>query len=150
MLTLRFSDLFERVKHSLFALLEQQEVIFELDFKAIKIRYIEAYLFSIMRNLISNAIKYSAPDRDCKISLLTEKLDKGILLTIRDNGIGINLEKHGHELFDSFKRFSKQAGGIGLGLYLIRQMVKHNGGSIEVESQLDYGTTFRLYLIEYS
>lgn len=149
-LQMQFSEILQRVKDMIFHLLEQNKVTIDTDFsQAEQIYYIEPYLISIMKNLITNAIKYRSPHRDCVISVKTEKLKDGVLMTVSDNSIGIDLDKYRDQLFQSFKRFSSQAAGIGLGLYLIRQMTEHNGGKVEVESQLDKGTTFKLHLVEY-
>ena len=147
---LQLDEILHRVQDSLSFLMASREVTIRTDFsQAEHFSYIEPYLFSILKNLLSNAIKYSAPDRDCIIEIKTQAQEKGMVLTVSDNGIGIDLKKYGSKIFQSFERFTSQAVGTGLGLYLIKQMVEHNGGKIKVESQLNKGTTFRLDLVEY-
>lgn len=147
---MKLDELLQRVQDSLSFLMASKTITIHADFsQAEYFSYVEPYLFSILKNLLSNAIKYSAPEKDCIIEIKTQKQEKGIILTVSDNGIGIDLEKYGNKIFQSFERFTSQSGGTGLGLYLIKQMVEHNGGKIEVESQLDEGTTFRLELVEH-
>ena len=120
------------------------------DFKEVpEIVYIEAYIKSIFTNLISNAIKYRSPDRPLSVSVLARKADDKIVLVFRDNGQGIDLEQHGEKLFSPFSRFSENTEGNGIGLYIIRNMVRRNGGSIDVTSQPGHGTTFSFFLPEY-
>jgi PAS domain S-box-containing protein len=120
------------------------------DFSACSfINYIEAYMISIIKNLISNAIKYSSDDKIPLIKLHTQKEDDFIILTIQDNGIGIDLEKYGQNLFKPFNRFTNKAEGQGIGLHLIKSMVEKNGGKIEVQSSPDNGTKFIIFLKEF-
>ncbi|MGZ5243845.1 MAG: ATP-binding protein [Bacteroidia bacterium] len=101
-------------------------------------------LKSIMANLFSNAVKYRSPDRKAKITIKTEKTPEGPILTFTDNGMGIDLEKESDRLFKKYQRFSDQAEGTGLGLWIVKEIVEKNGGRIEVESKVDQGTTFKI------
>jgi PAS domain S-box-containing protein len=118
-----------------------------LDVKNFK--YIEAYMVSILSNLLSNIMKYRDPDRPLRIRISTYKMGEYVMLEVEDNGIGIDLEKVGNSLFKPFRRFTKQSEGKGIGLHIIKTMVEKNGGRIEVSSQLGEGTTFQLYLKGY-
>lgn len=120
------------------------------DFTAVPgINYIEAYLKSIFTNLISNAIKYRSADRKLSVSVQARRSDNKVVLTFRDNGQGIDMERHGDKLFAPFIRFSENTEGNGIGLYIIRNMVRRNGGSIDVDSEPGRGTTFSFFLPEY-
>jgi len=114
-----------------------------------EIHYVETYLTSILRNLISNAVKYRKKDIPLKIHLKSKKKGKFVLITVEDNGIGMDLDKNKKNLFKPFKRFSGQAEGTGIGLYLINNMISQNGGHIDLESTPGKGTTFYCYLVEY-
>ncbi|MGB5930247.1 MAG: PAS domain-containing sensor histidine kinase [Cyclobacteriaceae bacterium] len=118
-----------------------------LDVKNIK--YIEAYMVSILSNLLSNIMKYKDPDRPLRIRVSTYRMGKFVILEVEDNGIGIDLDRVGKNLFKPFRRFTKQSEGKGIGLHIIKTMVEKNGGRIEVQSQVGEGTTFQLYLKEY-
>ncbi len=111
--------------------------------------YIETYLRSIFSNLVSNAIKYATPGRTLQLVVTAHQEEEGIRLKFTDNGIGIDTGQHGNKLFRPFSRLSSQAEGSGIGLYLIKNMVERNGGSISVQSVPGQGTTFMLHLQPY-
>ncbi len=67
-----------------------------------------------------------------------------VIISVKDNGIGINLEKHRNDLFKPFNRFTNKAEGTGVGLYLVRNIIEKNGGSIELISEPGIG--MRVYL----
>ena len=68
------------------------------------------------------------------------------VLTVQDNGIGIDLERFGPQLFQLFRRFHTHVDGTGMGLYLVNRIVQNHGGRMEVSSTVDEGTTFQIYL----
>ncbi|MEO7990094.1 MAG: ATP-binding protein [Chryseolinea sp.] len=106
---------------------------------------IRAMLHSILFNLLSNAIKYRAPDRPLvvKVSSLVSQQNETIL-EIMDNGLGIDLDSQRQNVFKLYKRFHTHVGGKGLGLFLVKTQVEALNGSIEIESQLNVGTCFRI------
>jgi two-component system, chemotaxis family, CheB/CheR fusion protein len=115
------------------------------------IRYVEAYLLSIIKNLLTNAIKYRSHTRKLCLQLHTQTdMDGLVLLTVSDNGMGMNLAKYGRHVFKPFTRFTSKASGKGLGLHLIKTMVEKNGGNVTLESEVEKGTTFKIYLKEYN
>lgn len=99
---------------------------------------------SILYNLISNAIKFQSPDRDCLITLSTRLEEPWVVLSMKDNGLGINVRQQ-TQLFTMFKRFHDHVEGTGIGLYMVKRILENAGGRIEVESEEDAGTEFRLY-----
>ncbi len=116
-------------------------------FEVTDIATAKAYLYSIMYNLMSNAIKYRSPNRPLHIDVATKEEDGMIRLSVADNGMGIDLNKYGDELFGLYKRFnSKNIEGNGLGLYLVKTQVASLGGYIRLNSEIDKGTTFYIYL----
>ncbi len=141
-----FEDVFEDVQADLQPLLSEKNGKIEVSFKEQKIIYNQAFLTSIIKNLISNSIKYSASSRPPEIKICTERMAGYIVLKVEDNGIGIDLQANNSNLFKPFKRFSMQAEGTGVGLHLIKSMVEKSGGSIEVESTVGKGTSFRCFL----
>jgi PAS domain S-box-containing protein len=114
-----------------------------------RLRYNETYLLSIVRNLVSNALKYRSPKRPLRLEITTARSGEFVLLAVTDNGIGMDGAQIRDKLFKPFSRLSGQAEGKGLGLHLVKNMVEKNGGHIRVESIPDAGTTFRVYLKEY-
>ena len=133
-------------------ILEQNEMSFLIDhneirtdFKVKKITYSKLALKSIMYNMVSNAVKYQSPRRKLQLSISTYYVGKKrICLEFTDNGMGIDLNKHGKQIFSMFKRFHTHETGSGLGLYAVKQVLEKNGGEIQVESEVDKGTTFRI------
>lgn len=103
---------------------------------------------SILHNLIYNAVKYRSFDRKLSIIIESIELDNGFVLTIEDNGLGIDLDKYGDVIYDMFWRFKDNVDGSGLGLYIVRRILERNGGNISVESKPGEGTTFRLFFIK--
>ena len=106
---------------------------------------IEAYLESILTNCLSNAIKYRNPEKSPIIILSSEKTKKFTIVHIEDNGLGIDLQKHGQDLFGLFKTFHGNKDAKGLGLYLVKKQVEAMGGKIKVNSKLNEGTTFSIF-----
>ena len=121
-------------------------IIVKTDFSSEPVIYtVRPILNSILYNLVSNAIKYQSPQRTLELSLHTFKQDNYVVLKVSDNGMGMNLESYGKELFGLYKRFHSHIEGRGLGLYLVKSQIESLGGKVEIESQLNVGTTFYLY-----
>ncbi len=128
-------------------IIKESGAVFNINFDQVpEINYVQGFLESILKNLISNALKYRNKNRTLIIDVSCVKCGDYLQLTVKDNGIGIDLEEHKHKLFKPFARFTHQAGGIGLGLYIVKNLIERNGGYVEVESQLGTGTTFHCYL----
>ncbi|MBC8884420.1 PAS domain S-box protein [Flavobacterium piscinae] len=104
----------------------------------------KAYMESIILNLMSNAIKYRSQDKTPKISIKAVEKENFVNLVIKDNGIGIDLDKNGDKIFGLYQRFHDYPDSKGLGLYLVKSQIEAMGGSIEVESQVGKGTQFTL------
>ena len=104
-------------------------------------------LQQVIYNLVDNAIKYTPAGGTVWIKLYTQS--GRAVLEVRDNGIGIPKESLPH-LFERFYRVdkarSRSTGGTGLGLSIVQSVVHLHGGDIEVESEENVGTTFRVYL----
>lgn len=108
------------------------------------ITFSSIYLKSIIQNLISNAIKYRSHERDAYILFKTYK-EKGVhKLEVVDNGIGIDLSKHGKDIFKLYKRFHKQASGKGMGLFIIKSQLEALNATIEIKSEKGVGTIFTI------
>jgi len=102
-------------------------------------------------NLINNAIKYSREERYLAIDVTsdTRRDRRGVLISVHDRGIGIRPEDRAR-LFEGFFRSAdgrvRERGGTGLGLALVKHIVDGHGGSLDVESRLVRGSTFRIFL----
>ncbi|MHA6246422.1 PAS domain-containing sensor histidine kinase [Pontibacter sp. CAU 1760] len=136
----------EDVQLGLQDLLQETNARLNLDFaEAPALPFTKSSLKSIIFNLISNALKYRAPDRAPEVSLRTQPKGDYIELTVKDNGLGIDMSKHQNKLFQMFKRFHNHVNGSGLGLYIVNRLLTNHGGYINIESKLGEGTTFYLY-----
>lgn len=102
------------------------------------------YIESIILNLLTNAIKYRQETISPIIELSLVKESGKSILKIKDNGKGINLEKHGANLFGIYKTFHGNSDAEGIGLYITKYQVEAMGGQIEVESKENVGTTFTI------
>lgn len=109
------------------------------------IRFSYSNLKSLVYNLLSNAIKYRHPERSPEIIIETQYYDNNCLLSVSDNGLGIDI-KNQEKIFNMFKRLHNHIEGSGVGLFLVKRIVEQTGGHIEVLSELEKGSTFKVYL----
>ena len=103
---------------------------------------VRAYVHSILFNLISNALKFRIPESDQVIDIITNQDEDYLHLIIKDNGVGMDLERYGDQLFKMYKRLNTQTSGKGLGLYITHFQIEALQGSIDVASAPGEGTTF--------
>jgi signal transduction histidine kinase len=100
-------------------------------------------LQQVFINLINNAVKFSRENG--KVGIFVTQVEDHICVRIRDNGVGIPSEAIPY-LFERFYRAKNvtiaEIPGSGIGLYIVKSIVEELGGKIEVESQLNEGTTF--------
>ena len=123
----------------------QEEIV--ANFKALpKIITVRAMLQSTFYNLLSNAIKYRSPERKLKVVATSRVIDGKAIIEVTDNGLGFDTRLHKEKMFKLYKRFHTHVEGRGIGLYLIKAQIEVLHGTIEVESQLDHGSMFRVTL----
>ncbi|MCC5906833.1 MAG: PAS domain S-box protein [Balneolaceae bacterium] len=138
----------DRNKNSLITLANKNSVkiINEVN-KSVNLNSIPAYLDSLIVNFLTNAIKYSDPQKDSFVSVYADTSDTDIsLIAFEDNGLGIDLEKYGDKLFEMYHTFHKHEDSRGVGLFITKNQIESMGGYIEVESEAGKGTTFKVYL----
>lgn len=123
----------------------KMDIINKID-ENIKLRVIPAYLDSIIMNFLTNAIKYSSPDRDSYVKIHTKKSEDFVQLIFEDNGIGIDLNEHGDELFGMYNTFHDNEDSRGVGLFITKNQIESLGGHVEVESEVNKGTSFKVFL----
>jgi two-component system sensor histidine kinase SenX3 len=101
----------------------------------------------LVRNLVQNAIQYTRPGGAVAVELASS--DGQVVLVVRDTGIGIPARER-ERVFERFYRVdrgrSRETGGTGLGLSLVRHVTENHGGSVELETALGEGSTFRVRL----
>jgi PAS domain S-box-containing protein len=140
---LEFEKVFNHVKAMISAKIAESSAEIHYDFsRAPSIHYPQIYLESIFLNLLTNALKYSKPDQKPVIKVKTHYQDNKVILEVKDNGLGINLQRYGHQIFKLQKTFHKHPESRGIGLFMIKNQIEAMGGEIAVESQEGTGTTF--------
>jgi signal transduction histidine kinase len=107
---------------------------------------VRSMMQNILFNLLSNAIKFRSPERKLKVTASSRRVNGSAILEIADNGLGFNIDLHHEQLFKLYRRFHTHVGGRGLGLYLVKTQVEVLHGSVEVTSQPDKGSMFRVIL----
>ena len=127
-----------------------KDVRIDLNLETENINHIRGYIFSIIRNLLSNCIKYRKEDTPLKIIIETRDEGEYKVLSVEDNGIGMDFDDVKRDLFKPFKRLTSGGEGKGLGLHLIRSMVEKTGGKIEVDSEEGKGSKFYVYFKDLS
>lgn len=105
----------------------------------LKFKYNRKYLDSILLNLISNSIKYQSPNRNLHIQIRSYINDDMICIEISDNGLGLDLNKHGKQLFKLRKTFHKHPDSKGFGLFIIKSQIEGLGGKIAIDTKEDDG-----------
>jgi signal transduction histidine kinase len=131
------SDMVDAIE---FGLGNENRIIFTTSGDCSLVRMDEDLLSSIFTNLLSNAVKYSPQKRDVRFNLNCQ--DGVAIFKIQDQGIGIPQEEQCN-LFETFFRASNtnQIPGTGLGLAIVKRCVELHRGDVEVESEVDVGTT---------
>jgi signal transduction histidine kinase len=120
---------------------------FKIDIsRATEIYSVRPMVVSILYNLISNALKYRSLERDPVIEVTADKDDRFFIISVKDNGLGIDLERHRDSLFKMYKRFHHHLDGKGLGLYLVKMQAEALHGRIEVSSQINSFTMFKVFI----
>ncbi|WP_348619984.1 sensor histidine kinase [Pedobacter lusitanus] len=135
--------IFEKVCHSFNEQIKQLGVILTSNFDCNHILFNKSYLESILMNLLSNAIKYRLHSRQLEIKVsLTRDEQNTCTLTFSDNGMGIDMKSNKDKLFGLHQRFHNHITGNGVGLFITKSQITSLGGSIDVTSKVNHGTTF--------
>ncbi len=136
----------ERVVAEFRPTLGERQVILNLPDAPVEIEGDELRLEQVLLNLLQNAVKYSSADRPVEVRV--ERRERDVCLAVRDEGVGIPAAAMAR-LFQRFYRAENvQVGtsGMGIGLYVVKQIVDLHGGMVDVESVEGQGSTFRVIL----
>ena len=144
------ADVLERVVAQLQLPAQQKKIEMSLSIPAqarIMIEADQSMFQQVVHNLVENAIKYTPPEG--KVALRLQISGQDMLLTVRDNGIGVDpLDQP--RLFDKFyrsgQREAREQKGSGLGLAIVKSIVEHHGGKVWLESELKKGSTFYMQM----
>jgi PAS domain S-box-containing protein len=145
--SINLEECVERIVNTLQGDIIESKAVIRHDFSEVPtIVYPKKYIDSILFNLLSNAIKYRSTERPCKIEVKTYIHQQTICLSVKDNGLGIDLEKHGSKLFKLRKVFHKHPDAKGFGLFITKTHVEAMRGKITAYSTVDEGTEFIIEL----
>lgn len=138
-----FKDCLENAMEALNVEVLYPDIEVQHDFNEVPdLKYPKKYLDSIFQNLLSNAIKYQSPKRKLQIRAKSYLKDGSAWLEFADNGLGINMDVHGHKLFGLRKTFHDNPDAKGFGLFITKSQIEAVGGIIYAESTQGRGTTF--------
>lgn len=142
---LNLEHIIEDVRLALLENIQQSGAQITSELNVSEITFSRRKIRSIIYNLVNNAIKFSSPGRRPEILISTIREEDFVVLTIRDNGVGIDPAKH-QDIFEKYYRIDNAAEGSGIGLHLVKELVSGAGGRIAIESQIGSGTAFKVYL----
>ena len=140
-----FSEMVDDIKISVLNIAVDEDIEIKYDFSAADaFTTLKPYLYSIFFNLISNSVKYRRQQVYTIIEVKSQVVQNKLLLTFTDNGMGIDLEKRGGEVFGLYKRFHSNIEGKGMGLFMVKTQVETLGGRINIKSEENIGTEFTI------
>ena len=123
-----------------------KKAIIRTDFEIKTMPFPKMYLESIFYNMISNSLKYSKADIAPEITIASKVDHDQIILTFTDNGLGIDLDKHGKNIFKLNSTFHSGYDSKGIGLFMTKTQIETFGGQITVCSEPNVGTIFTITL----
>lgn len=145
--TINFRELMDTIHSSIYNMIVSENVHFQYDFDEVEsIFSTRSYLYSIFYNLASNSIKYRRPGVAPVITINSHTIKNKVEVRFKDNGKGIDLEKHKSHLFGLYKRFDTTIEGKGMGLFMVKTQVEALGGTIRIKSKPGEGTEFVIQL----
>lgn len=140
---IKFTEIVKDVELTIGEWIKKEEVKISTDFSEVnEMLTLKSYMNSIFYNLISNSVKYRRLGIPAIIEIKSSIKNGNIQLTFKDNGMGIDLEKKGDQVFGLYKRFHTFVEGRGMGLYMVKTQVETLGGKIGLNSKVNEGTEF--------
>lgn len=112
---------------------------------AFTVNFMPAYLESILLNLTTNAIKYSNPSVNSLVEYYIEEKEGFKIVCVKDNGLGIDLDRHKESVFGLYKTFHHHEDSTGIGLHITKNQIEAMDGKIEVESIVNEGSIFKIF-----
>jgi signal transduction histidine kinase len=147
--SLSFDHEFSLVSQVLKREIQDSKAMIETDFEQLnEIFTVKSYLYSVLYNLLSNSIKYRDLTKPLSIRMRTYTIGQYACLSVKDNGLGIDLNKNREKIFGMYKRFhSENIPGKGVGLHFIKSYAEALGGKVEIDSQIHEGTELKVYFL---
>ena len=141
-----FNSFVNDIIHQLHGTIYEKHANITLALEISTVNYPKIYLESILYNLISNSLKYCNPSIPPEIIISTKSINEKVCLTLKDNGLGINLEKYADKVFKLNQVFHAGFDSKGVGLFLTKSQIESLGGSISVKSKPGEGCEFIIIL----
>lgn len=124
----------------------QQNVVINKYLDIEELNSVKHFIEPILKELFLNAFNYRNHDSPLEIAIGVVQKSNSIEIKVKDNGLGIDLNNHGNQIFQLHQRFHQQINGRGIGLYLVKRQIEALKGTISIDSQLNYGTCFTILL----
>ena len=141
---LKVNDILDKTIELLAIQIKRKEAVIVRDVPdEMVVDFNSAYLESVLLNFLTNALRFREPERKLEISIKGEHKNGAWILMVKDNGMGIDLERHGDKVFGLYKTFTSNINSRGVGLFITRNQIEAMGGSISVESKVGEGTVFK-------
>lgn len=138
-----FSKLVDFILSSISHLVKKEEVQIITDFTEWEeFSTVKSYMHSIFYNLIFNSIKYRKPGQPPIVQVTSRRENAKLILSFKDNGLGIDVKNKGDQMFRLYKRFHHHVEGKGMGLFMVKTQIELLGGEISVISEENNGTEF--------
>lgn len=106
------------------------------------IRGVYPFLNGVILNLVTNGIKFKSEQKASYVKISSDSDTGHTFIYCEDNGLGIDLERHRSKLFGMYKKFHSDRESKGLGLFVAKNQIEAMGGQIDVQSEVNKGTTF--------
>jgi len=142
---LNFEHILEDVRLTLGDTIMTSGAVIKSEINNSEISFSRRKLRSVLFNLVNNAIKFRSPERRPEIFITTKRDNDYIIISVKDNGIGIDAGNT-EAVFSKYYRLENDVEGSGIGLYLVKEIVTGSGGKIVLESEFGKGSEFKVYL----
>ena len=140
-------DELNQVMKDISDLIEASDASIEADFsECTTVKLPPVHVRNIFYNLITNGIKFKKENVKPVVKVQTHCNRKYTIIEITDNGIGFPVKQQQDKMFKLFQKFNTNVPGMGVGLYLVNEITTAYEGKIEISSEIDNGTTFKIYL----
>lgn len=144
---IHLEDLVESILSGMRSRILEAKVIFICDFTEInQFMYYPVALRSILQNIISNAIQYSSTVEHPEIIVSTLLKNNEVHISVKDNGVGIDLTANKSKVFGLFKRVQNDESGSGIGMYIVDKLLENYGGKLNLQSELGAGSEFTVVI----
>jgi len=142
---INFESILEDVRLTIAGNLEESGTLIKSKINVTEINFSRRKLRSIIYNLVSNAVKFQSKNHKPEILISTCKEKDFVVISVKDNGIGIDASKQ-EAIFSKYFRVENAIEGSGIGLYLVNEIVNNSGGKIVLKSEPGKGSEFKVYL----